>query len=74
VISVQSEANILQRAANEIKTLVELNSTIKANKEDSKADDVNSILKTKLQEQIRTGQITPFQAVKKESDTKNILG
>ncbi|XP_011506045.1 PREDICTED: DNA excision repair protein ERCC-6-like [Ceratosolen solmsi marchali] len=82
VVSIQSEATILQKASDEIQSLVQFNSSNKANKqfkkgfdEDYKQNVANNILlRNRLQEQIRTGEITPFQAVKKETNSKQILG
>lgn len=78
IISVQSEASILQKASEEIKKLNDKPTTAKETDNESTKDSIkvsqNSILKAKLQDQVRTGEITPFQAVKKETDVKKILG
>lgn len=75
----QSESSILQKASEDIKKLVENNGTSKNLKEKNLIEEPkqvsdSSILKARLQDQVRTGEMTPFQAAKKEKDTKNILG
>ena len=79
----QSEASIFQRASEEIKKIVESKSTDKTSenketeevsKENTAEDSVDSILRARLQNKVRTGEITPFQAAKQESDTKKNLG
>ncbi|XP_008208058.1 DNA excision repair protein ERCC-6 [Nasonia vitripennis] len=80
VISMQSESSILQKAAEDIKKLVKNNATSKnlPKENESKGNPEqlpeSSILRARLQDQVRTGEITPFQAAKKEKDTKNVLG
>ncbi|XP_058796920.1 DNA excision repair protein ERCC-6-like [Phymastichus coffea] len=81
VLSVQSEASILQKASEEINKLVEKKETdnatqkfIESNLSDLKQQPESNILKTRLQNQVKTGEITPFQAVNKEIDTINNTG
>ncbi|KAJ8669045.1 hypothetical protein QAD02_000304 [Eretmocerus hayati] len=84
VVTIESEASILQRASEEIKRIVECKlkqSGTSSNKQTSDGDkalsepvtDENDV-RTKLQNQVKTGEITPFQAVKKENASKQILG
>lgn len=78
----QSESSILQKASEDIIKLVEESNATSKNllkeenesKEDSKQVPESSILRARLQDQVRTGEITPFQAARKEKDSKSILG
>ena len=63
IISAQSEASVLQQASEKIQEIVK-----------SKLSNSESILKAKFQEQVRIGEITPFQAVEKESNSKKASG
>ncbi|XP_014212607.1 DNA excision repair protein ERCC-6-like [Copidosoma floridanum] len=82
IISVQTEASILQKASEEIQKLVESSNsangccpaTEKDNKSETNDTESHSILKARLESQVRTGEITPFQAEKQQKDSKNTLG
>lgn len=83
VISIQSEASILQKASEEIGRLVENKSQsndngteklIESNSANVNQQPGSSILKDRLQNQVRTGEITPFQAVNKEAKTNQSAG
>ncbi|XP_014231795.1 DNA excision repair protein ERCC-6-like [Trichogramma pretiosum] len=82
VLSVQNEDSVIREASKKIDEIVQnkanskqsiLASQKKFVIENSKNNE-SSILKTQLQKQVETGEITPFQAAKKELDDKNKLG
>lgn len=88
IVSVQSEASILKQASEEIKRLIQAklepekvaveNDVENKHENPSEKNDEpvleSSILRASLQNQVRTGELTPFQAVNKENNDKKTTG
>ncbi|XP_076626769.1 uncharacterized protein LOC143344522 [Colletes latitarsis] len=80
ILSVRSEESILREASEEIEKIVKTNlqtkeesqkSNVDKNDADNSSDSFNQ---TKLEKQVLTGEITPFQAIAKQSDSSKAEG
>ncbi|XP_076386841.1 DNA excision repair protein ERCC-6 isoform X2 [Megachile rotundata] len=75
VLSIRSEESVLCEASKEIENIVKTNIQTKR-KSEALNDDVNnesstadSLKQQKLEKQVLNGEITPFEAIKKQSDS-----
>ncbi|KAK1133785.1 hypothetical protein K0M31_011575 [Melipona bicolor] len=78
VLSVRSEESILYEASKQIENLVKPNVETKKNAKEinnyNKTDTIDCSKQTELKKQVQTGEITPFQAIEKQSDLLKTKG
>ncbi|XP_031844285.1 DNA excision repair protein ERCC-6 isoform X2 [Nomia melanderi] len=79
VLSVRSEESILREASEEIENIIKTNVHIEKsedvkNDEDLKNRNVNNVQRVELEKQVLTGEITPFQAISKQSNSSKSAG
>ncbi|XP_043518155.1 DNA excision repair protein ERCC-6-like isoform X1 [Frieseomelitta varia] len=78
VLSIRSEESILYEASKQIENLVKLNVETKNNAKKinnyNKTDTIDCSEQTELKKQVQTGEITPFQAIEKQSDLLKTKG
>lgn len=77
-MSIRSEESILYEASKQIENLVKLNVETKNNAKEinnyNKTDTIDCSEQTELKKQVQTGEITPFQAIEKQSDLLKTKG